>query len=1054
MSVHWGGRGPGHVSRRTKKVGGSLPPYAITPPSIAGTLTDGSTITCTPGVWSSGTATRQWYRDGSPISGQTGLTYTYSAATDDGRYLSCVETNGAVISSSNVLIAGLNTLTYSTGFDAPDGTLLNGWDGWSISDNTHYEIFNNNLRQKVNGTDGETGTKLLRAGPGVDHEIEVTLDFSVDTNADTSSIRYLYVRHTDANNWACWQIQNNGFTVIRRAGGSSTTIQSYTSFSPNLATGDVVKIRVAGNYMRLFRNGVELPASAAANSGQGYDISAAGSGTQVGMKGSPGSGTAGVPFKLFSAAAVYSIPANEITFSTSAIEDVPGIFGSQRIRLTGGISGSVSQLQALVLSASGQVLLDWANVSGLSGSAFDSVTATLPSTAQGQNVTVWLRDATNKNTAKSVVKAVPVAAEQVNMTHGMNATAGNYTSDNLMDVAILYCKRQGSYREVWTSDTTDIVDSATSPSYAASSDLGMDSNNFPTQFPNAVSGYNASPTVDYPFYIMPFVSGVPAGLTGTYDVTFTPGLRWDLSGAGSTVSRSNYNEAAGTATLTIVQATGANPEIIFRGYDNGGGYVAGTMPPAGTGYFRAIKQGADGKLFHSGSKTSLSALISKNANRGYARWMTDLAINRQALTGVTYGERTRRRSGAQSGRVSNREGVSYEKMLEFAVESDTNVWLNIPDNASPAYIIAAAAFWRDNLPSGRKLALEDSNERWNFGGGFMQSSSLLYSVPNFTGGNLALSDGDYVKGATSGKIRKVGKQVVQSGTIGGGNASGYLILRTGETNGLTSGESLHKCDAAGSVITSNIAVVSATDSGQHVRHARRSAWMFDIFAAEFGVGDPRLEPVIAWQSSINATILAEMLNTENLWQRVKKVAIAPYIGGGIGTGGDLGNYNVQQIFTQAQRDAVVSSGKAQFKTNAFAAQATMSGLSKAVWMNFVTMLAQYAVSKGLSKTAIRPATYEHNWQHILEANTPTGSSQKVLTNEAFAEMIRDARAGDAQDAMNDWMKETGGDFVAFEDVSAVGTTLASFGNWGYRETASSTTDEPYASTVAWIAANL
>lgn len=25
MSVHWGGRGPGHTSRRTKKPGGALP---------------------------------------------------------------------------------------------------------------------------------------------------------------------------------------------------------------------------------------------------------------------------------------------------------------------------------------------------------------------------------------------------------------------------------------------------------------------------------------------------------------------------------------------------------------------------------------------------------------------------------------------------------------------------------------------------------------------------------------------------------------------------------------------------------------------------------------------------------------------------------------------------------------------------------------------------------------------------------------------------------------------------------------------------------------------
>lgn len=1090
-------------------------------PSIAGTLTNGSTITCTPGVWSGGTPTRQWYRDGSAISGQTGLTYTYVAATDDGCYLSVVESVGATNAMSNVLIGGQSTAYYGTSFAGTNNTEVNGWDGWTVPNTLRYELFGNDLRQVV-GT-----TNVMRhAAPANDHSISATLSFPVTANGDQSTLRRLYLRYTDTNNHAWVELTNNGYTVQKRVSGTLTTIQTTVGFGRNLITGDVVRAEIKGNYIRLFLNGTETSQSAAANSGLGWLADSLPSASFAGFAGPTAAGTATFPFIVLTDLAIGTIPANSITIASAVVENVPGVIGQQRIRLTGTVVGSVTQLQALILSPAGAVLHDWANVSGLSAPSYNSVTTILSQLAEGSNANVWLRDATNKATATSSVVPVPYAAQQVNMTHGMNTSGYNYTSDSLLDSALLKTKRGGSFRDVWTELTTDVVDRATSATHVPAIDLGLDGNGFPTKFPNDVSGYNASPSVDYPFYYFGFANGAPAALQGTYDVTFTPGLRWIIESGGTALTRSNYNEAAGTCTLTVGSGTGSSPTITFQGYNNGGGYVAGIMPPSGQGFFRAVRQGADGKKMHSAVKNSLSGLISKNANRGYSRWMSDLGGNRGAIAGLVYGERIIRRSASYIGKSTNVEVITYEQMLEFAIESGTNIWLNIPDNASPAFIIASAAFFRDNAPSWMKIALEYSNENWNFGPGFSQSTSLSYSVPNFTGGNLALVDGDYIKGRDTSKIRRVGKQVIASGTVGGGNAAGYLVLRTGETNGLSittvtgsisgttltisavngpvhvgdtisgsgitggttitafgtgsggvgtytvsasqtvastnitvvyaAGEILDKCDAAGTVITSGVATMSVVDSGQEVRYARRCAWMFDIFMAEFGASDPRLEPVLAWQAgSIDATKVSTLLNEQNLYQRVKKLAIGPYIGGGIGTGGDLGNYNTQQIFTQAQRDAVVSSGKAQFKTNAFAAQATMSGLTETVWRNFVTWLAQYCVSKGMARTAIRPATYEHMWQHILEANTPTASSQKVLTNEAFAEMLRDSRAGTAQNAMNDWLKLTGGDVVGFAHLADPGTSLPSFGSWGFEnKIGNEAVDEPYVSTAAWITANL
>lgn len=1100
---------------------GILPPAIVTPPSIAGTLTGGSTITCTSGSWNTGTATRQWYRDGSPISGQTGLTYTYSAASDDGCYLSCVETNGAATSMSNVLISGQNSDYYSTSFAGANNTDIQGWDGWSTAATGQYELYDNDLRQII-----ATPYKIKHATPANDFAASVTLSFPTNVPGDPSAVRFLYPRYTDENNYIECFFSINGWTVSKRIAGSDTMVRSFTGFGRDLVTGDTIKMRVSGDYLRVFLNGVETSQSAGANGGLGFDVSGVPASNQIAFWGSTfaGSNGAAFPFTVLTDFAIESVPENSASITTAVVENLAGPIGQQYIHLTGSVVGDVTQLQVLVVSPTGRLLLDWADVSGLSAPSFDVVTANLPQAAEGGNVTVWLRDKINKNTATSMVTAVPFAAQQVIMTHGMNTAANVYTSDNLMDSAILYVKRQGSFRNVWNELTGDTVYSAVSPSYASPLDVALDGKGFPTKFPNDVEGYNASPDTDYPFYFFLLANGAPPAMQGTYDVTFTPGLRWVIGGGGA-LSRSDYDEEAGTCTLTVGSGTGGNSAIEFQGYDDGDGYVAGTMPPAGQGFFTAIKQGADGKRLHASSKASLSGLISKGDNRGYARWMADLGCNREALPGMEYGERVSPVPADYVGQTSGGSNTPYEKLLEFALDSETNVWLNIPDNASPAFIAAAAAFWRDNLPIGYKLALEYSNECWNYGAGFMQSYTLLHSVPNFTSGNLALVDGDYVKGQQSGKIRRVGKQSISSGSVGGGDASGYLVLRGGTTDRMSSttvtgsisgttltvteanglihvgdtlsgegvtygttitglgtgtggvgtytvsasqsvasttiyvaysfGEILDKCDASGTVLTSGVATLSLVDSGQHVRYARRAAWMFDLFEATFGADDPRLEPVLAWQAaSIHATKIAEMLDEENLYQRVKKLAIGPYIGGGIGTGADLGDYNTQEIFTKAQRDGIVSGGKAQFKTDAFAAQAVMSALTETVWRNFVTNLAQYCGSKGLERTAIRPATYEHMWQHIIERSTPTGSSQKTLTLEAFAEMLRDSRAGDAQDAMNDWLKLTGGDVVGFAHISDAGTSLASYGSWGFADKIGDEADEPYASTAAWIEENL
>ena len=599
----------------------------------------------------------------------------------------------------------------------------------------------------------------------------------------------------------------------------------------------------------------------------------------------------------------------------------------------------------------------------------DAFARRLPQAAEGQTITVWLRDKTNKKTASSNTVAVGVNAIPVSITAGMNTVAtgvnGEVTGD-LMRMAKLYVKKNSAFRNVFTPNATV---NAASTSYVDATDVGLDSNYFPTIFPSGGSYIGT----DYPFYYFSETAeGLPAALHGVYDVEFTPGMRWTLTSANGAMVRSNYNEAAGTATLTCNGNTGAATEIKFDGYDNGGGYVARTLPTAGNGYFRAIKQGQPaGKAFQAAVGTSLGGLTSTG---GYTRFMGANNTNKEAIANVTYGTKTTRRPATATGILSQGETMSIEDMIEIAEDAGTNPWICIHDTADSAYVLDVAQCLYDNMPAGMKVAIEYSNEMWNFGAAFGQSTDL----------------------------------------------------------------------------TSRATAAGVTAVVQYSREFKTK--VLDHFETVFGVDSPRVHPVLCWQSSINSSQLASMLDEGNIYQKIKGFGIGPYVGGGIGTGADQGDYNNVTIFTKANRDLILTDAAA-FKTAFFAATTVMSGLSQGVWLGFVNMLAAYCVSKGLSRTAIRPAAYEYMWQHIVERNTPTAASQDVLTKQAFAEILRDSRAGDQQDAQNNWLKLTGGDVVGFSHLANPGTSIPASGSWGYYNNISDTTSEPGVSTVAWVTAN-
>jgi predicted outer membrane repeat protein len=101
-------------------------PVDTAPPTISGTPLPGDTISCSTGTWSGSPTgyTYQWDRDGQPIPGATGATYTVQIG-DEAQTLSCVVTAsnqtgpGAPATSAGVLVAVKGTL----GCPKPSGRL-------------------------------------------------------------------------------------------------------------------------------------------------------------------------------------------------------------------------------------------------------------------------------------------------------------------------------------------------------------------------------------------------------------------------------------------------------------------------------------------------------------------------------------------------------------------------------------------------------------------------------------------------------------------------------------------------------------------------------------------------------------------------------------------------------------------------------------------------------------------------------------------------------------------------------------------------------------------
>lgn len=1057
MSVHWGGRGPGHTSRRTKKVGeGGSPslPAIVTPPSIAGTLSNGSTITCTPGVWSTGTATRQWYRDGTPISGQTGLTYTYASATDDGCYLSCVETNGAATSMSNALIGLRNLTYYNQNFNAAaDGTQLHGYDGWTCTGPGEYSRIT--IRGGDLNTEGGLSGNTVWTHAAGSNDMSVSMTYKRHSgNYVQSNARILILRYANEGTYLYLDITDHFLNLQKKISYGSSSASG--QIAVDLQDNDVITAEAVGDFCKVFVNGIRV-GDVSVNSGQGYDVSAVPKTAVFGIRqdATTGGGATSYPFPIIKALKVDTPAANSIALGAMSVDNPSTNPGGQRIHVTGTVAGSVTQIQYLLVHATtGRLIQDWTNASGQpSGGVIDFYITNPPEADNATPYRVWIRDATNKNTAVSgtatTVGFQEIFPTRIGMNEGylnayMNAIpyrdkffsadwrAGSTIFISQKDVpAEQFGKFDGSGVPL-IKTFTNVKVTATVPTLGLvtlSASRNITPGNAADAAPTTPAGNAAWSVFAYPAskfnmgydgIIKPNASGVttyrsylPRYWTpGNYEFFYPAGMTCSLNyEAGDVTVLTPFSGGYGKIQVNIPKPNN-NAGVGFMWLD-----FSGTIPPEGLIY-SIRKEGDTSTVAQSdeylASWQSLSPNIMRFMTAQHTNNLEFRTGNNQVWTG-----------SVDAGPLSTQFMCETVNAVPGA-----DLYLCIGAAWDDDYIQKTAEDVLLYLDPDRKVYVEWSNEVWN--GLFPQFSYAAcrgceLGLATQNGGQTpipAVYEGVFDGSGIPCESWPINTYVYGNVPTGG---VGFVVMKSKKA--ITAGAAGDVAVSSGQ--TSNTGwdlIYTNTDTTYARRHytTHRSLEVFAIFDAVFGsAARSRVRRVIAGQAGGGAASQFELLSWEDAYLHCDRFAVAPYWGGGI-AGYNVGSYSSDFTGWTATEKALVATDVPAFLTAAFAAFNTAIDGTIAYMKTWKQDFARLVAAKpGGSIDLVPLMSYEAGWHWY------TQGAWNSAINTVFPQIITDARFGTAVTRyLNGLRDNIGGDHVLFDRLAAVETGQGS--NWGYQ----------------------
>ncbi len=213
---------------------------------------------------------------------------------------------------------------------------------------------------------------------------------------------------------------------------------------------------------------------------------------------------------------------------------------------------------------------------------------------------------------------------------------------------------------------------------------------------------NGWPTADAGVVVLAGAQGIPGnGFGGTYRLSFTGRATVGRLDGSLTIQNPQYVAATNTSTADVVVTAGA-PGIMLS--------FTGTT--GGVRNVRLIRPGYTTETF---TREALDLLRPYNTLRFMTyvytngRWTptTGNMVREWAdRTPATYATMNKMLNGIVSG-------GAWEYAIQLANDLDKDVWVNVPDQATDAYVRQFATLLKNTLEADRKIYVEWSNEMWN-----------------------------------------------------------------------------------------------------------------------------------------------------------------------------------------------------------------------------------------------------------------------------------------------------------------------------------------------------
>ncbi|MGN6369586.1 MAG: carbohydrate-binding protein [Phycisphaerae bacterium] len=229
-----------------------------------------------------------------------------------------------------------------------------------------------------------------------------------------------------------------------------------------------------------------------------------------------------------------------------------------------------------------------------------------------------------------------------------------------------------------------------------------------------------------------------ADISGTYHFSATG--KCDVSGVASNLSISNqvYNPATNTTTADVNVNPGATQV-----------YLAFTGTTGGVKNIKLVRPGYAANTSQIFTNSFLNAI----ANVSTLRMMDYAQTNFNPV--VNWGDRSQITDAIQT----TNKGAAWEYAIILANQTHKDLWINVPEGATDAYVKNLALLFKNDLDPSLHVYVEFSNEVWN--SGFSQFGANYDAAQQEVAANPSVLNYDGSNNVYYYAWRRVGERTVQ-----------------------------------------------------------------------------------------------------------------------------------------------------------------------------------------------------------------------------------------------------------------------------------------------------